>query len=184
MKTKLLLLLVFAIGSVSAQPIRPNPVLTPGLACPGVTVSDLRGNVTAGGRTLTFAQYSRTVHTKDGAVITDAVKAKVYAEYRISEHKPGDYEVDHLISLELGGSNDLRNLWPQAYHGTWNAHHKDKLENEIHRRVLAGRLTLAEAQRLIVQDWIALYRLTFPQDLDEHGVPRPTGAQPNGEPDR
>jgi hypothetical protein len=32
------------------------------------------------------------------------------------------YELDHLIPLELGGSNDLRNLWPQPFEGEWNAH--------------------------------------------------------------
>ena len=32
------------------------------------------------------------------------------------------YEIDHLVSLELGGSNDIKNLWPQSYCGDNNAH--------------------------------------------------------------
>ena len=29
-------------------------------------------------------------------------------------HHGSAYEVDHLISLELGGSNEVANLWPEA----------------------------------------------------------------------
>jgi hypothetical protein len=42
------------------------------------------------------------------------VKRKVYAEYGITHHEPSEFEVDHLISLELGGSNSIRNLWPES----------------------------------------------------------------------
>jgi len=38
----------------------------------------------------------------------------VYAEYGIVERSPGEYEVDHDVPLELGGSNDIANLWPEA----------------------------------------------------------------------
>jgi hypothetical protein len=41
--------------------------------------------------------------------------------------------VDHLIPLELGGSNDIANLWPQSYVTVWNAHMKDRLENRLNR---------------------------------------------------
>jgi hypothetical protein len=66
--------------------------------------------------------------------------------------------VDHLISLELGGSNSLKNLWPESYSGEWNAHVKDKLENDLHRRVCKGEVDLKDAQREIATDWIAAYK--------------------------
>ena len=34
--------------------------------------------------------------------VPESVKNEAYNEYRITSHKPGEYEVDHLISLELG----------------------------------------------------------------------------------
>ena len=42
--------------------------------------------------------------------VPDSEKNQDYAEYGITSHAPGQYEVDHLVSLELGGSNDIANL--------------------------------------------------------------------------
>jgi hypothetical protein len=68
-------------------------------------------------------------------------------------------EVDHLISLEIGGANDRANLWPQPYSGTvWNAHVMDRLENKLHTLVCAGAVTLEDAQRETAANWIAVYR--------------------------
>jgi hypothetical protein len=70
----------------------------------------------------------------------------IYKEYGITHHVPGTYEIDHLISLELGGSNDKANLWPESYSGPNNAHDKDKVENALHQQVCSKIITLAEAQ--------------------------------------
>ena len=72
-----------------------------------------------------------------------------------------NYEIDHLISLELGGSNDITNLWPEPYAGRWNARVKDNLENRLHRLVVNGELDLRTAQRVISHDWIAAYKKYF-----------------------
>jgi len=91
--------------------------------------------------------------------VTAATKRAVYAEYHITHRAPREYEVDHLISLELGGSNSIRNLWPQSYEThPWNAHVKDVLENELHGEVCAGRMPLVAAQQEIARDWIAAFR--------------------------
>jgi hypothetical protein len=91
--------------------------------------------------------------------VAGKVKAQVYREYRIAHRAFGEYEVDHLISLELGGSNDISNLWPESYRTEpWNAHMKDKLEDRLHAMVCAGKLRLPEAQKAIANDWISVYR--------------------------
>jgi hypothetical protein len=66
----------------------------------------------------------------------------VYREYGIASHSRGQYEVDHLISLELGGSNALMNLWPEAALPRPGFHEKDRLENYLHKRICAHTLSL------------------------------------------
>ena len=89
-------------------------------------------------------------------------KAQVYSSYDMDKTKPPcPCEVDHLISLEIGGSNDIKNLWPQSYQGRWNAHVKDKLENRLHKEVCDGTTSLEDAQHDIATDWIAAYKARF-----------------------
>jgi hypothetical protein len=67
-------------------------------------------------------------------------------------------EVDHLVSLELGGSNDIKNLWPQPYYPRPGAHEKDVLENWLHKQVCAGTISIERAQQAIAQDWYTAYQ--------------------------
>jgi hypothetical protein len=62
------------------------------------------------------------------------------------------------VSLELGGSNAIANLWPEPYAGRWGARTKDVLENRLHDLVCDGRLRLRAAQRLEARNWVAAYR--------------------------
>ena len=78
----------------------------------------------------------------------------VFDEYGIDYPPPPDtYEVDHLIPLELGGSNAIENLWPEAYAGSRGARTKDVQENTLHRKVCARQIVLKSAQRRMVRDW-------------------------------
>ncbi len=130
-------------------PILPDPNLTP-----GATFDVTKDDVCTPG-------YSKKVRN-----VPEEVKREAYREYGILSHQPGEYEVDHLISLELGGSNDLKNLWPESYKTQpWNAHVKDALENELHRLVCSGQLDMRTAQQEIATDWIAAYKKYFHTDM-------------------
>ena len=58
-----------------------------------------------------------------------------------------------MISLELGGSNGIRNLWPEPYP---DATAKDLVENALHWLVCSRRLDLGVAQRGIARNWVRL----------------------------
>ena len=84
-------------------------------------------------------------------------KNQVYAEYSITHHTTGQYEVDHLVSLELGGSNDISNLWPEAASPKPGFHEKDKVENYLHDQVCSGAVSLQQAQSEIATNWLNIY---------------------------
>jgi anti-sigma factor RsiW len=95
-----------------------------------------------------------------------ALQRRVFEEYGIRNAAPDAYEVDYLITPELGGAADIRNLWPEPYSATvWNAHVKDQLEDRLHQLVCDGRLDLATAQHDISTNWIAAYKKYFHTDL-------------------
>jgi len=96
-------------------------------------------------------------YAKSVRFVPAKVKHEVYREYGISHHRPGEYEVDHLISLELGGSNDIANLWPEAAEPRPGFHEKDKIENYLHDQVCSGRMDLWAAQSAIANDWLSIY---------------------------
>ncbi|MCY3845482.1 MAG: hypothetical protein OXH69_18310 [Acidobacteria bacterium] len=90
------------------------------------------------------------------------VPRQVFAQYGIDYRRAAEYELDFLITPELGGAADPRNLWPQPYGATvWNAYVKDELEQHLGRMVCAGTLDLDTAQRDIATDWIGAYRRYF-----------------------
>jgi hypothetical protein len=105
--------------------------------------------------------------------VPESEKKLIYKLYGINpaDYPPKSFEVDHLISLELGGDNSLSNLWPEAYFGAINAHTKDKLENYLHSLVMSGNITLKRAQLEIRTNWIAAFDKYFKTNLLKPGKP-------------
>jgi hypothetical protein len=112
----------------------PDPACTPGAVFAAATVAEI---CTPG-----YASGVRNV--------PEALKRTVYADYGMGPSVPGSYEVDHLVPLELGGSNQVANLWPEIAPGY---HEKDQVENELHDAICAGRIGLVSAQLAIARDW-------------------------------
>ena len=125
----------------------PIPALTPG-ATAHVTADDLcagRGPVRE--------------------EIAPAVRQAVLRDYGMDGLPDSDYELDYLITPELGGSSDRRNLWPERYGSrVWNARVKDQLELLLPSLVCRGAVDLSTAQRDIAVDWIAAYKKYFHTD--------------------
>lgn len=141
-------LVLFVAPVLAGEHDLPDPRLTPGAIAPGVTASDI----------------CQPGYATSARHLAAAVKRHVFEAYGLSGNHAGycggdeGCEVDHLISLELGGANDMANLWPEPYDGTpWNAHVKDRLENKLHCLVCDGAITLEAAQMVIRTNWVEAY---------------------------
>ena len=108
--------------------------------------------------TATVAQICQSGYSSGVRNVPTSEKDQVYLEYGIHGHQTGEYEVDHLISLELGGSNDISNLWPEASSPKPGFHEKDSVENYLHAQVCSGAVSLADAQRQIATNWLVIYQ--------------------------
>ncbi len=76
--------------------------------------------------------------------------------YGFGGDSPHNYELDHLITLEVGGDpTSVQNLWPQPGYGTYNFYVKDKLENHLSEQICLGNISLSDAQNAIATNWIA-----------------------------
>jgi hypothetical protein len=89
--------------------------------------------------------------------VPQSVKEQVYAAYGITSRQPGQYEVDHLVNLSIGGSNDISNLWPEAASPTPGFHEKDQVEVYLQDQVCSGKMDLRTAQIQIASNWLAVY---------------------------
>lgn len=131
---------LLATPAHASAPQRPNPDLTPGV----IATSDP-------------AVFCRSGYSGVHRHTSAKTKRAVYRAYGIAPS--GDYEVDHLVPLSLGGADVAANLWPQSYVSTpFNAHVKDRLETRLLRLVCHGTLAPEQAQEDIRTDWIAAFR--------------------------
>jgi hypothetical protein len=115
--------------------ILADPVRTPGVVNPNVTQANI-------GSTICKTGWTSTI--RPPVSYTDALKIKQMKQYG-ETGSTSDYQEDHLISLEMGGSpTDPRNLWPEPYP---RASQMDQIENRLNSEICDGQLTLAQAQQ-------------------------------------
>jgi hypothetical protein len=115
----------------------PDPSCTTGAIFPNLTKDDI-----------CWSGYSASVRD-----VPESLKDKVYESYGVISREPYSFEIDHVISLSLGGSNEISNLFPQKYNMTLGARTKDKVENCFHRKVCDGSLDLKLAQSILANNW-------------------------------
>jgi hypothetical protein len=105
---------------------------------------------------------SATFRTSDIRHVTDGTKHAVEIAYGLAPRGYGStLEIDHIVSLELGGSNEIANLFPERANAHPGYRAKDKLENRLHDLVCEGQIALRTAQHRIASDWQSLYRTVF-----------------------
>jgi hypothetical protein len=118
----------------------PDPACTPGSLDPRVTQAGIAETICRHG-------WTATVRPPSG--MTDRAKYDVaYPAYSVPAGTAA--ELDHLVPLELGGANDIGNLWPEA--GAI-PNRKDSVEGALRKAVCNGTVRLAAAQYAIAANW-------------------------------
>jgi hypothetical protein len=144
---------IYRSGGVGRDPMlgfaAPLPIatLTPG------AVSSLTANELCAG-----ARPSR--------LVTADARERVLRDYRMENVAARTYELDALITPELGGTTAPENLWPQRYESpVWNARVKDELEKLLPTLVCSNQVELSLAQGEIARDWVVAYKRYFNTDV-------------------
>jgi len=133
--------------------IYPIAAQTPGKADPTVTQDNLAKYI--------CNKAWSTESVRPSTSVTNKIKVQTMKSYGFTD-AAGDYELDHLISLQNGGCPDcVENLWPEAYgdpthpmtqnqRAAWNKANpnstavlagsleKDLVENHIHDEICFG----------------------------------------------
>jgi len=128
----------------------PDPNCTPGAINPTLTIEVLRDR-------------SFTTRCIRDAATQEVEKATTYEWYNLPHpsNNSGEAqicELDHLISLELGGADTLDNIWPQCGPSGVSLpqrffKEKDTVENFLAMQGEGGRMDLSETQKGIATDW-------------------------------
>lgn len=119
----------------------PDPSCTPGSIDPAVTQRNIHS---------TICRAGWTARVRPPEAQTQRAKYRVaYPAYHIPAQAQS--ELDHLVPLELGGSNDITNLWPEVGR---IPNPKDSVENALNHAVCDGRVSLTAAQNAIASDWL------------------------------
>ena len=130
--------------AAAPQQVIPNARLTPGAVRP-----------------ISVSEVCSVSFSDDADQVPTSLRRQVLQEYKVSARQAGNYELDYLVSPQLGGTEDIRNLWPEPKSTAWNLRAKDALEDHLHDLVCEGKLDLATAQRDLSSDWITAYQKYF-----------------------
>jgi hypothetical protein len=148
-------------GRGSGLYVLPDPGCTPGAINPEVTQANID-------RTICVSGWTDTVRPPED--YTENLKREQMLAY--GDTNPiSDYEEDHLIPLELGGSpTSPLDVWPEP--GA-SPNPKDAVEDAANAAVCDGRMTLVAAQHAIATNWI-----TFGQQLSVAPTSPSTATSP------
>ena len=97
--------LIVMLNAKPEERLLPNPDLTPG-AVVDVSLEEM-----------CEPGYAARVRSVDSSK-----RKRAFRMYGLSNVDRRDYEIDHLIPVSLGGSNDIKNIWPESrITEPWNA---------------------------------------------------------------
>lgn len=169
----------FIVKDAESGLVLPDPKCSPGSINSNVTQENIDQTICKSGWTDTLRASSSVMsrakkqsmdsyqiaEDRANGVSTYKVNGKTYTinfAKTKNTKKNGVVEFDHIVSLQLGGSNAASNLYPEppktGARGTTNT--KDDVENKLNDAVCARKVSLAQAQSAIASDWTTALQVT------------------------
>ena len=132
----------------------PDPRCTPGATNPEVTQNNID-------QTICVSGWTSSVRPNE--TYTEDLKERQIYYYNYTDKYLSDYEEDHLVPLEVGGSPaSPYNLWPEPHYGNFTSYMKDSLENYANAQVCDGKVPLTVAQSWFMTNWEKYYLMYVP----------------------
>jgi hypothetical protein len=124
---------------------RPDPKLTPG----AVAIKDSAA-------VCKVSKHEPRISPTNPLIPLSEQQA-VFQSYRISPVSSRHYALDFLVPLQLGGALTQNNVWPISTTKGTGFTQKELLNVRMHILVCHGEMPLAEAQRMMAEDWVGLW---------------------------
>ena len=84
--------------------------------------------------------------------------------YHIPKIEKSKYTLNLLIPVNLGGSSEVKNVWPMLINTRWSPYRKLILEDTLNWMVCNAKMTLGDAKYIIKKDWIKAYKYYILKD--------------------
>ena len=150
---------------IGRPPVVPGQAASPDLkgVQPSLILPFITGTVSRPSRELTPGAVVVTTraavcpHPPPSVPIPYYVRATVLTAYRyVRSALHGDYVLDYLIPMFLGGAPVAANVWPASTSGI-GLSQKTKLDRALYHRVCRRQMTLPQAQSALETDWFAAW---------------------------
>jgi uncharacterized protein YwgA len=90
--------------------------------------------------------------------IPESVVKQVFANYHITYPTTKAYQIDKYIPYSLGGSDNIKNLWPQGETPAPGYKEKDIAEKYLYDLMCNKTINITTAQERIKTDWVKVYQ--------------------------
>jgi hypothetical protein len=130
-----------------------------GIALPAIAAAQLPNNYYTPGKADKVDQKQLCAATFESSVkpLADWQKNTALERYGV---RPESFngEMEHLVPVSLGGSNDPDNLYVFHAQGEYTLEAKQRLAAKLHELVCDGKMSVKQAQDVFKKDWTKGYK--------------------------
>jgi hypothetical protein len=129
------------------------------MALPAIAAAQLPNNYYTPGKAdkVDVKQLCAATFDSSAKPVADWQKNEALTRYGV---RPESFngQLEHLVPVALGGTNDPDNLYPFHGQGEYTQDAKQRLAAKLHELVCDGKVSLKQAQDVFKKDWTKGYK--------------------------